>query len=300
MSDVGVGTHITVTEKAIKRAERDEQLLVMAGVKQPDINAEGRKDDTGKLPYDLIAPEFLAGTAEILAFGAAKYTKTYWSSLWDAVNPIAIDLYIASAFVGRITKSSSGELILSSQNASVRTEEIGSAEILIKSPLWLDVEKKIQQLGFGIVKPSAELGFDENTVSQSNKQTSSYKEAAKFAEAKGTFILITTTRTGNSEAYCAVSTTTAWASLAITLKALKPHSRISDLKSETGARNWEKGMAWSRPFSALMRHMWAWWAGEKLDPETGKSHLWHACCCLMFLVAYEQRSTGTDDRPNSA
>lgn len=127
-------------ERMQRRAERDEQLLVMAGVKQPDINAEGRKDDTGKLPYDLIAPEFLAGTAEILAFGAAKYAP----------------------------------------------------------------------------------------------------------------------------------------------------------------RNWEKGMAWSRPFSALMRHMWAWWAGEKLDPETGKSHLWHACCCLMFLVAYEQRSTGTDDRPNSA
>lgn len=105
-----------------------------------DVNAEGHKDDTGKTPYDLLAPEFLAGTAEILAFGAAKYAP----------------------------------------------------------------------------------------------------------------------------------------------------------------RNWEKGMAWSRPFSALMRHMWAWWAGEQADPETGKSHLWHAACCLMFLVAYEQRKTGSDDRPNSA
>jgi hypothetical protein len=65
-------------------------------------------------------------------------------------------------------------------------------------------------------------------------------------------------------------------------------------------RNWEKGMAWSRPFSALMRHMWSWWAGEQTDAETGKSHLWHAACCLMFLVAYEQRKTGHDDRPNSA
>lgn len=150
-------------EQAETPEEKEERLLTMAGVKQPDLTdpayraelaadakaaferyrsayQEGRKDDTGKLPYDLIAPEFLAGTAEILAFGAAKYAP----------------------------------------------------------------------------------------------------------------------------------------------------------------RNWEKGMAWSRPFSALMRHMWAWWAGEKLDPETGKSHLWHACCCLMFLVAYEQRSTGTDDRPNSA
>jgi hypothetical protein len=64
-------------------------------------------------------------------------------------------------------------------------------------------------------------------------------------------------------------------------------------------RNWELGMSWSRPFSALMRHMWAWWRGEKADPETGMSHLWHAGCCLAFLIAYEQRQTGTDDRPTS-
>lgn len=62
-------------------------------------------------------------------------------------------------------------------------------------------------------------------------------------------------------------------------------------------RNWEKGMAWSRVFGALMRHMWLWWAKVGPDPETGKSHLWHAACCIMFLLAYEARSTGQDDRP---
>ena len=62
-------------------------------------------------------------------------------------------------------------------------------------------------------------------------------------------------------------------------------------------RNWEKGMAWSRVYGALMRHLWSWWKGDVSDPETGKSHLWHACCCLAFLVTYEQRKVGTDDRP---
>ena len=61
-------------------------------------------------------------------------------------------------------------------------------------------------------------------------------------------------------------------------------------------RNWEKGMSWGRCFGALMRHMWAWWAGERNDPETGLSHLYHASCCLMFLAAYEARQIGTDDR----
>ena len=62
-------------------------------------------------------------------------------------------------------------------------------------------------------------------------------------------------------------------------------------------RNWEKGMRWGRVFAALMRHMWAWWAGENIDKETGKSHLHHAACCIAFLIAYEARGVGTDDRP---
>lgn len=63
-----------------------------------------------------------------------------------------------------------------------------------------------------------------------------------------------------------------------------------------GARNWEKGMDWSRPFSALMRHMWAWWRGEDADSETGESHLAHAACCILFLLAYHIRGAGNDDR----
>lgn len=63
-----------------------------------------------------------------------------------------------------------------------------------------------------------------------------------------------------------------------------------------GARNWERGMSWGRPFAALMRHMWAWWGNEARDPETGMSHLWHAACCIAFLIAFEARSIGEDDR----
>jgi len=71
-------------------------------------------------------------------------------------------------------------------------------------------------------------------------------------------------------------------------------------------RNWELGMKWGRVFGALMRHMWAWWGGQgpvtknfvfgDLDMETGRSHLWHAGCCLAFLIAYEERGVGKDDR----
>lgn len=64
-----------------------------------------------------------------------------------------------------------------------------------------------------------------------------------------------------------------------------------------GDRNWERGMAWGRLFGAAMRHLWAWWRRDETDPETGRSHLWHAFCCIAFLVALEERKHGTDDRP---
>lgn len=62
-------------------------------------------------------------------------------------------------------------------------------------------------------------------------------------------------------------------------------------------RNWEKGMDWDRPFAALMRHLTSWWEREPCDPDTGKSHLWHAGCMLFFLIAYEIRGVGKDTRP---
>lgn len=65
------------------------------------------------------------------------------------------------------------------------------------------------------------------------------------------------------------------------------------------ARNWEQGMDWSRPFGATMRHLWKWWSGEAVDPDSGRSHLWHAATNLFFLIAYEQRKKGTDDRPKA-
>lgn len=42
-----------------------------------------------------------------------------------------------------------------------------------------------------------------------------------------------------------------------------------------------------RYFDAMQRHMWAWKMGEQIDPESGKHHLAHALCCLMFLYEHD-------------
>ncbi len=63
------------------------------------------------------------------------------------------------------------------------------------------------------------------------------------------------------------------------------------------ARNWEMGMDWSRPYGAALRHLLAWFRGENVDKDTGRSHLWHAATNIFFLICYEKWGIGKDDRP---
>lgn len=65
-------------------------------------------------------------------------------------------------------------------------------------------------------------------------------------------------------------------------------------------RNWEKGIKFGRVFAAAMRHMWAVWNGENIDPETGLLHTAHAECNMHFLTHYlknPKKYAEFDDRP---
>jgi len=70
------------------------------------------------------------------------------------------------------------------------------------------------------------------------------------------------------------------------------------------ARNWEMGMSWSRPYAAARRHLRNWFArrdfgnGPGKDRDSGYSDLWHAATNIAFLISYEARGKGEDDRPN--
>jgi hypothetical protein len=67
-----------------------------------------------------------------------------------------------------------------------------------------------------------------------------------------------------------------------------------------GAGNYRHGIAYSRVFGALLRHIYAWQSGEELDPESGLPHLHHAACCITFLITYEahkSKYSKFDDRP---
>lgn len=54
------------------------------------------------------------------------------------------------------------------------------------------------------------------------------------------------------------------------------------------ADSWREGMNYSRVYSAIQRHLNAFWGeGSDTDEESGLSHLSHAFCGLAFLLAYE-------------
>lgn len=61
------------------------------------------------------------------------------------------------------------------------------------------------------------------------------------------------------------------------------------------------GMAWSRVYESLNRHLWQFWAGEWLDEESGLPHLAHVLCNIQFLWTYHEHPQYrfSDDRPSS-
>lgn len=66
-------------------------------------------------------------------------------------------------------------------------------------------------------------------------------------------------------------------------------------KRKYSAHNWRNGIGYSRLIAAALRHMFAYLAGERLDPETKMSHLAHAVCCLMMILEFEDTRPDLDD-----
>lgn len=57
-----------------------------------------------------------------------------------------------------------------------------------------------------------------------------------------------------------------------------------------GPNNWQN-VEPDRYYAALMRHLVASRKGEKLDPESGLSHMAHVMCNVLFLLWFEENGT---------
>lgn len=83
----------------------------------------------------------------------------------------------------------------------------------------------------------------------------------------------------------------------ISRTALEEEAKVMEFgKQKYGTHNWRAGMDFSRLMDAALRHVYAFADGEDMDKETGLSHLAHARCCLAFLLEYQGKRIGKDDR----
>jgi len=77
---------------------------------------------------------------------------------------------------------------------------------------------------------------------------------------------------------------------------LLPFAQVSEVVAvlTAGAKrygddNWRQvPEAKRRYLAALLRHVFAYAQGERLDPDDGLSHLAHAVCCALFLMWFEE------------
>ena len=68
------------------------------------------------------------------------------------------------------------------------------------------------------------------------------------------------------------------------------------------AENWRKLDDLQNRYTAgALRHIFAHMDGEKLDPETGLSHMAHALCCLLFKLEIElENAKIEEEKPREA
>lgn len=63
-----------------------------------------------------------------------------------------------------------------------------------------------------------------------------------------------------------------------------------------GKGNWKTATAddIERYRDALLRHLLAYLGGERIDPESGQSHLYHISCNVMFLDYFDREGARTE------
>lgn len=82
----------------------------------------------------------------------------------------------------------------------------------------------------------------------------------------------------------------------IVSKALLEVAKVGTMGAEKyGDYNYRKGMKWSRLADAALRHFFSYLSGERIDPESGLSHLAHVAWNILAMLEYELDGVGEDD-----
>jgi hypothetical protein len=260
----------------------------------------GVKFDHGKARYDLIPPEVEEAIAKVLTYGAQKYTteiQNEWDALLYAQCATALQVLTLKGSVVDVTRNTYESPIPSLQNANVKIEGLGSVEIPTRSLSWQSVDALIRQHVAETPKPNGTPALPNTGLPKPPMPHYALKGAQSVAPPNTCTLTIVTSQ-GILEVYFAPDAITDLDFWTIVWRGLSEHFGISRPQNKSGERNWEEGMSWGRVYAAMRRHTGAWWRRlEDNDPESGMPHLWHAAACIAFLVAFEARGDGDDNRP---
>jgi len=259
----------------------------------------GVKFDQDKPCYDLIPPEVEEAMAQVLTYGAKKYTtevQNEWDALLYAQCATALQVATPKGNVVGVTRNTYESPIPILQNANVKIEGLGSVKTQTRSLSWQSVDALIQQHVAETLKPSGTPALRNMDLPKPPMPHYALKDAQSVAPPNTCTLTIVTSQ-GSLEVYFAPDAIMDLGFWTIVWRGLNEHFGISRPQNKSGERNWEQGMDWGRVYAAMRRHMGAWWGGEDTDPESGMTHLWHAAACIAFLVAFEAQGGGNDDRP---
>lgn len=64
-----------------------------------------------------------------------------------------------------------------------------------------------------------------------------------------------------------------------------------------GRNNWKSGTEWHEFYGSALRHLYKWWLGEDIDPDSGEPHLAHSLWNVGALIYFQLHGLGNDDRP---
>ena len=81
-------------------------------------------------------------------------------------------------------------------------------------------------------------------------------------------------------------------------KAISEEAEVFGLGARKyGPYNWrDDAVSASVYYAAMLRHLFAWWDGEDVDAESGRTHLAHVRACAAILIDAAAHEKLNDDR----
>lgn len=258
------------------------------------VEAKATKHDSGKPRMSLIDPLFLTGVAQVLTFGAEKYSQ------YGECNCHVRHVQSLVSFGPRdFAKAAiTYQTLIDQMNPKRERPHIrGSTETRteINSPSMVSSVLSQLVLSGRSYAVDTSSGFTQSQIA--NWIDCLHREVVLYARAQTSSVLTTTTQQEKCETDFVRAVTSLLDSLRKSIGHLEhEHTCPSGELIKTGAHNWRNGLSSSRVLDAALRHIASFNDGEDVDPESGVSHLAHAACNLMFALRMLKDRPDLDDR----